>query len=96
MATQTFLHSSYGAGLVVVEFDVNNANWRVAQVRCRNNSTKRAAARIFQAGAEIFLAAAPAGQVTTWNTTGVQLGWDPVDGGIQWGNYVMQSWWPAE
>jgi len=95
MATQTFQHSSFGNGAVTVEIDVNDANWRVTRVRCINNSAFAAAARILQSGVEIFTTTAPAGQTTTWNTTGVQLGWDAVDGGIIMGAYEMQARWPG-
>lgn len=46
MATQTFQHSEFGNGAVRVEIDVNNANWRVSQMRCINTSAFPAAASI--------------------------------------------------
>lgn len=94
MATQTFQHSSFAGGLVTVEFDVNDANWRMSRVRCINNSPRAAVARILQSGVEVFTATAPANATTSWNTTGVQLGWDSVDGGIMMGVYEMQVRWP--
>lgn len=96
MATQTFQHSSFGGGAVIVEFDVNTANWRVSKVRCINNSPYPCVAHVYESGSEIFVAVAPAGQTTSWNTSGVQLGWDEVDGGIIMGNYVMGAQWPGE
>jgi hypothetical protein len=95
MATQTFQHSSFGGGAVRVEFDVNNANWRVSQVRCINNSASAARFRVLLNGTEVYSDVAPAGQTTTRNTTGLQLGWDAVDGGIQMGGYVFEAAWPA-
>jgi len=95
MATVTFQHSSFANGIVRVEFDVNDANWRVSQVRCINNSASPAAATIFQRGTEVFTAIAPANATTSWNATGIQLGWDAVDGGIMMGDYVMSARWPA-
>lgn len=96
MATQTFLHSSFGNGQVIVEFDVNDANWRVSRVRCINNSAYAASARILQNGIEIFIATAPANQTTSWSTSGIQLGWDTVNGGIIMGLYTIQTSWPSE
>jgi hypothetical protein len=95
VATQTFQHSSFAGGIVRVEFDVNDANWRVSRVRCINDSAYPAVARILQNGVEVFTAVAPAGQMTSWNTTGVQLGWDSVDGGIVMGGYEMLVRWPG-
>lgn len=95
MATQTFLHSEFGNGQVRVEIDVNDATWRPSRVRCINNSSHAAQATILENGTQRFTATAPAGQTTTWNITGVQLGWDSVDGGLQMGAYVMQARWPA-
>ena len=95
MATQTFQHSSFGGGIVRVEYDVNDANWRVSQVRCINNSDQPCTATSLERGIQRFQATAPAKQTTTWNTTGIQLGWDSVNGGIMMGNYVMQVQYPS-
>lgn len=95
MATQTFRHSSFNNEQVIVEFDINNVNWRMSQVRCINNSGSAARATILENGVQIFTAIALANQTTSWNTTGVQLGWDSVNGGIMMGNYVMQVQYPG-
>lgn len=95
MATQTFPFAEFGDGTVRVEIDVNDANWRPSRVRCINNSAQPAAAQVLDNGVEVFTAAAPAGQTSTWNISGVQLGWDTVDGGLQMGPYVLQARWPA-
>ncbi|NLS77332.1 MAG: hypothetical protein GXY76_08755 [Chloroflexi bacterium] len=103
MATQTFPHSSFGDGIVRVEFDVNDANWRVSQVRCINDSPHPARARILRGAALLYDAIAPAGQTTSWNTSGVQLGWNTadedgdgiMDGGLMMGDYVVHVQWPA-
>jgi len=103
MATVTFQHSSFANGIVRVEFDVNDANWRVSRVRCINNSALPAAATILQSGTEVFTATAPANATTSWNTTGIQFGWNDsdldgdgiVDGGLMMGDYVMSARWPA-
>jgi hypothetical protein len=81
--------------VVRVEFDVNDANWRVSRVRCINNSPYTAKARILNNGVEVFTAVAPANATTGWNVTGVQLGWDAVNGGIMMGAYVMQVKYPG-
>jgi len=94
MATQTYIHTSIGDG-VVVEFDVNTANWRMSQVRCINQSAWSVHAAIYEGGVLRFEATAPGFQTTSWNTTGVQLGWDPVDGGLMMGNYTMHVRFPA-
>lgn len=95
MATQTFQHSSFGEGQVIVEFDINDANWRMSQVRVINNSAYPLVARIYEAGVLRYTANAPANQTTSWNTTGVQLGWDSVNGGLMMGNYTMFAQWPG-
>ena len=85
MATLTFVHSSFSG--VTIEFDVSDANWRVSQVRCINSSPYPASARILKAGVQVFTAVAPAGQTTSWNTSGVQLGWQP-----DYYNTVTEQW----
>jgi len=95
MATQTFQYASFGDGAVMVDFDVNDANWRVSRVRCINNSAHAAAARVLNGGAEIYNVIAPAGQTSSWNVSGIQLGWDVVNGGIVMGTYVLEARWPA-
>jgi hypothetical protein len=74
MATQTFVHSEFGGGQVRAELDVNDANWRPSRVRCINNSAYPVAATILENGVQRFTATAPAGETTTWNISGVQLG----------------------
>ncbi len=96
MATQTYIHSLFEGGLVRIEFDVNDANWRVSQVRCINGNTHPAYARILKNGTEIFTAVAPAGATTSWNVTGVQLGWDTVNGGIMLGSYEIHAGWAGD
>lgn len=95
MATQTFLFAEFGDGIVRVEIDVNDANWRPSRVRCINNSGAAAVARILENGIEVFAATAPAGQTTTWNLSGIQLGWDTVNGGLMLGAYTVNARWPA-
>lgn len=95
MATQTFRHSSFGSDQVIVEFDINDNNWRMSQVRVINKSTYSLVAQIYEAGVLRFTANAPAGQTTSWNTTGIQLGWDSVNGGLIMGNYTMSAQWPG-
>lgn len=95
MATVWFPHSSFNGGLVTVDFSVNDANWRVSQVRCINNSNQPAKAFIYESGVLIFTAEAPANRTTTWNTSGIQLGWDNINGGIMMNNYTMQVQWPV-
>lgn len=95
MATQTFQHSSFGNGQVVVEIDVNDATWLLSRVRCINNSAHALAARVLSGGTEVWTGTAPAGQTTQWNVAGVQLGWDSVNSGIVMGNYVVQVRWLA-
>ena len=105
MATQTFQHSSFAGGAVRVEFDINDANWRMSQVRCINNSQYPAKATIFLDGAQVFTAIANANKTTSWNTTGVQMGWQPdyyntITGqwerdGIDMKGYTIQVQYPA-
>lgn len=94
MATQTFPYASFGE-LVRCELDVNDKTWRPSQVRVINNSASPLKARVLEAGAVVFEATAPAGQTTSWNISGVQLGWDSVNGGLMLGDYVLQAQWPA-
>lgn len=95
MATQTFQFAEFGNGIVRVEIDVNDANWRPSRVRCINNSAAAAVARVLDGGSEVFTATAPAGQTTTWNISGVHLGWDTVNGGLILGTYSLQARWPG-
>lgn len=95
MATQTFVFAEFGGGIVRVEFDVNDANWRPSRVRCINNSAAALVARVLDGATDVFAATAPAGQTSTWNISGVQLGWDSVNGGLILGNYQIQARWPA-
>lgn len=95
MATQTFPFAEFGDGLVRVEIDVNDANWRPSKVRCINNSASPAVARVLNGGTEVFTATAPAGATTSWNISGVQLGWDATNGGLMMGSYVLQARWPG-
>lgn len=95
MATQTFQFASFGDSAVTVEIDVNDANWRVARVRCINNSARAAAARVLLNGSEVWNGTAPAGQTTLWNVGAVQLGWNATDGGLVMGGYEVQARWPA-
>lgn len=100
MATETYQHSSFGGGAVRIEFDRNTANNRVSQVRCINNSAYAAAFRVFESGAQVYPAGggwamAPANQTTSWNTGGITISWDTVDGGLLMGNYSFFAGWPA-
>ena len=95
MATQTFQFAEFGDGIVRVELDVNDANWRPSRVRCINNSAAAAVARILENEVEVFAATAPAGQTTSWNISGIQLGWDTVNGGLMLGAYTVNARWPA-
>jgi hypothetical protein len=106
MATLTLEFASFDNGAVVVEYDINDANWRVSKVRCINNSAYVAVGRIYEAGELVFSAVAPAGETTSWNVTGVQLGWqEPYwnditeqweEAGIEMGDYVFNAQWPGE
>lgn len=95
MATQTFQFAEFGNGIVRVEIDVNDANWRPSRVRCINNSAAAAVARVLDGGSEVFFASAPGGQTTIWNISGVQLGWDTANGGLMMGNYSVYARWPG-
>lgn len=95
MATQTFQHSSFGSGQVIVEFDINDANWRMSQVRCINNSPYPCIAHIYEGATLRYTANGLPNQTTSWNTTGIQLGWDVVNGGLMMGNYTMFAQWPG-
>ena len=100
MATQTFQHSSFNNGQVIVEFDINNANWRMSRVRCINNSDYQCVGRIYESGVLVFTAIAPPHQTTQWNTAGIQMGWQApvegeVDGGLDMGHYTMQVQFPG-
>lgn len=94
MATQTFLIASYGDS-VTVEIDVNDATWKPSKIRCRNNSIFPLTATILENAVQIMTITAPANQTTTWNISGIQLGWDAVDNGIILGNYSVFTTWPS-
>ncbi|MGW8177390.1 MAG: hypothetical protein ACWGQW_01120 [bacterium] len=93
MPTQTYEHTRIGN--MHVEFDVNTANWRICQVRCINNNDQPARFVVYELGVEIFNAIAPANQTTSWNTGGQQIAWDEIDGGIIWGDLVIETQYPA-
>lgn len=104
MPTQTFQSGSFNNGQVVIEYDINDANWRVSQIRCINNSDQPAIGYVYLDGELIFEAIAPPNQTTSWNTSGIQLGWQDdywndltqqwEAGGIEMGGYVFQASWP--
>lgn len=106
MATVTFQYASFNDGQVIVEYDINDANWRVSKIRCINNSPHSAVGHIYQAGDLVFTANAPANQTTSWNVQGVQLAWQPPywndligdweEAGIEMGDYELQAAWPWE
>ena len=95
MGTQTFPCAAFADGAVQVEMDVNDATWRPSRVRCLNTSNRTAVAEIYRAGSLVFTETAPANQTTTWNISGVQLGWDSVNGGVLLGDYTVSVRWPA-
>lgn len=105
MATRTLVHSEFGGGLVRVEIDINDANWRPSRVRVLNASASPLVAYVSKAGQEVFRAVAPAGQTTSWNISGVQLGWQPDylddrDGkwypdGLDMRDYTVSVQWPG-
>lgn len=94
MATQTFPFGAFGSE-VRAEIDVNDATWRPSRVRVINNSIFPLQATVLDGGSPVFAATAPASKTTTWNISGVQLGWDTVDGGIMLGTYSLQARGPA-
>lgn len=104
MPTQTYQYASFGSGVVVLQYDVNDANWRVSRVRCVNNSDQPAHGRVYELGELVFEATAPANHTTEWPVSGVQLSWQPdywnditqtwEPGGIEMGDYVFQASWP--
>lgn len=93
MATQTFPFAAYPG--VTAELDVNDATWRPSRVRCLNTSAHAVGIRVLNNGTEVFSTSAPANATTQWNISGVQLGWDSVDGGIMLGTYTIHTRWPA-
>lgn len=95
MATATFQLASFGDGQCVIEYDVNDANWRVSRIRAINNSPYPVNAIVKDAGIEAYNVTVPANTTQTANTTGLQLGWDQVDGGIIMGSYTFEARWPA-
>ena len=60
-----------------IEFDINDTNWRISQVRCINNSEHPLKAFVHKSGVQVFTAVAEAKNITSWNTSGLQLGWQP-------------------
>lgn len=105
MPTRTFRFVNLAGGQIIGEYDVNDANWRVSQVRCINNSAHGAYIRVLEDGVEVFSQTAPANQTTSWNTSGLQLGWQPDEwneqdqqwepGGIELFGYQICLRWPA-
>lgn len=106
MPVQTFQYASFGNDAVVIEYDINDANWRISTVRCINNSSYYAVGHIYELGELIFTAEAPPNQTTEWPVSGIQLGWQPPywndltetweEAGIEMGDYVFQAAWPWE
>lgn len=106
VATQTFPFAAFDNGACQVEYDVNNANWRVSKVRVINNSLAPLVALVYKAGVQVFRAVALPGETTEWNVTGVQLGWqEPYwnnitetweEAGIEMHDYTFTAQWPGE
>ena len=104
--TLTFQFASFGDGQVVLEFDIRDNNWVVTQIRCINNSSYSAVGYVYELGELVFTAVALPNQTTSWNTQGIQLGWQPdywnditqswEPSGIDMGDYVFHAQWPAE
>jgi len=88
MATLRLLHSILGQARV--EFDLNDANWRVTRVYCINEGDSTIHATIYNNGVPVFTAIGLPHQTTQWNVTGVQLGWQP-----DYWNDVTQQWEPG-
>jgi hypothetical protein len=95
MATVTYPFCEMGGGIVRVEFDVNTANWRMTQIRCINNSNQDATAIVYETGVQVFEAVGLANGTTSWNTGGLQIAWDEIDGGLMLGNYELAASWPT-
>ena len=104
MATLTLPHSSFAGGSI--EFDISDVNWKISKIRCHNFSGQPARGFIYELGELVFTADAPSGEITEWNVTNVQLGWQPdywndvteewESGGIEMGDYVLACQFPAE
>lgn len=106
MATLSLEIAAFNDREVVVELDILTSNWRVSQIRCINNSQHDAVGYIYNGEELVFTAVGTAGQTTTWNTTGVQLGWQEdywnditetwEPSGIEMFEYRIQIQWPGE
>lgn len=58
--------------------EINDANWRVSKVRVINEHPSLGfEITVKEAGVVVFNQTVPAGQTQTWNTSGIQLGWQP-------------------
>jgi len=95
VATQSYLFFRFLDGAITVTGQINTANWRLASILVHNTTAKTVRGYVYQAGQQIFIADAPGNQDTSWNTTGVQLGWDDVDGGLILGDYSFRLTYPV-
>lgn len=102
MATETFHFTTFLSGQIRVEYDLNTGNWRPSQVRVINSSPSRTLAfEVLESGSPVYSNTAPPNQTSTWNISGIQLGWQAQyfnedtqeweDGGIDLGNYELRA-----
>lgn len=95
MATLTFEYAAFDSGRCRVEFDVNDANWRISRIRCINGTDYPAQGTVLEGDVVRFQEIAPANATTVWQVPGMQIGWDPVDGGLVLGNWSLRAQWPS-
>ena len=102
MATITLPIGSMLGGAITAEMDINDANWRPSKIRVINNHAERGLyIEVSELGSVVWSGTAPAGETTSWNISGIQLGWQPdywntiteqyEPDGIDLGDYVIST-----
>ena len=102
MATRTVQLSSTLNNAIIAEMDINDANWRPSKIRVINMLQDIALViTVRELGVVVWTGTANPNATTSWNISGIQLGWQPdywnsitqqyEPNGIDLGNYTIQT-----
>jgi len=83
------------------EYDINDANMRVSQIRVYNDSDHYAKINVTESGSDVFTQYIAPHSSRSWNTSGIQLVKPPVTSddpnpGISYGDYEISVVIPSE
>ena len=97
----TLDHSSFGNGIVKLQFDYNTNTGNVVRFRCINNSDFVLRAWVYDVDpitnvfTQLWTGDCAAHQTVTLPVSKFDLAWDLVDGGLIMGNYRISTQYPA-